>query len=232
VRIDWAAVKVLTFDCYGTLIDWEEGILEALRPVLHVHGISSTEREILELYALLERRAEEGQYRDYKSVLGLVMEGLAETLGFQPDAAERHCLATSLARWMPFPDSVDALAALRNRFALAVISNIDDDLFSFTHQRLGVRFDWVITAEQVRSYKPSLNNFRFALERIGTRQVVHVAQSLHHDIAPANQLGISSVWVNRRQGRPGSGATPPAQAVPDIVIPDLRSLVSLVGLQA
>jgi len=134
--------------------------------------------------------------------------------------------------WPAFPDSAAALQALHKKFRLAIVSNIDDDLFAHSAQRLQVRFDWIITAQQVKSYKPSLNNFRMAFERIGVPQnrILHVAQSLFHDIAPANALGLSSVWVNRRHKKEGSGATPEAQARPDLEVPDLRTLAEKIGL--
>jgi 2-haloacid dehalogenase len=140
--------------------------------------------------------------------------------------------STSVKDWPAFPDSPAALQALHRKFRLAIISNIDDDLFAFSAQRLQVRFDWIITAEQAKSYKPSLNNFRLAFERIGVPQtrILHVAQSLFHDIAPANALGLSSVWVNRRHDKAGSGATPVAQARPDVEVPDLRALAAKIGL--
>ena len=229
--MNWADIRVLTFDCYGTLIDWEGGILGALTPVLRAHDVHAADTEVLELFAELERGAEQGPFRDYKSVLRLVMDGFAERYHLSLGDEERSCLVRSLKHWMPFPDTVDALATLKERFKLAVISNIDDDLFSFTSQRLGVSFDWVMTAGQVKSYKPSLNNFNVAIQRIGagSDRIVHVAQSLYHDIAPANQLGLSCVWVNRRLGRVGHGATAPGNATPDIVVPDLLSLVTLIN---
>jgi 2-haloacid dehalogenase len=123
---------------------------------------------------------------------------------------------------------VAALQTLKQRFKLGIISNIDDDLFAASNRRLGVTFDWVITAQQVRSYKPSTRNFTAAFERIGVPQdrLVHVAQSLFHDHVPAKSLGLATVWVNRRRGHPGPGATPPASARPDLEVPDLQSLAA------
>ena len=131
----------------------------------------------------------------------------------------------------PFADTQPALKAFERRFRLAIISNTDDDLFARTNQQLDVAFDWIVTAQQVKSYKPSLNNFRQALARIGlpTEQVLHVAQSLFHDHVPAKQLGLETVWVNRRHGKAGSGATPIADARPDLEVPDLATLVTLSG---
>jgi 2-haloacid dehalogenase len=162
----------------------------------------------------------------------LVLERLGARLGFVPTAEELQRFSISVKNWPAFSDSASALQALRRRYRLAIISNIDDDLFAFSAERLQVKFDWIITAKQVKSYKPSLNNFRLAFERIGVPQkrILHVAQSLFHDIAPANLLGLSTVWVNRRHNKEGSGATPVAQARPDLEVPDLRTLAVKAGL--
>lgn len=138
-------------------------------------------------------------------------------------------LPNSLQFWPPFPDTTEALLRLKARYKLAIISNVDDDLFAASARQLGVPFDHVITAQQVRSYKPSHNNFERALERVGVarEQVLHVAQSVYHDIVPARALGLSTVWVNRRRGLSGSGATLPAEGRPDLEVPDLKSLADL-----
>lgn len=221
---------VLTFDCYGTLIDWETGIWQALQPVFAVHGIDLTQDQALELYAELEAEAERGEYRDYKTVLKTVLQGMGQRLGFHPTPAELEGFAQSVRDWPPFPDTVEALRRLKRRYRLAILSNIDDDLFAFSAQHLQVPFDWVVTAQQLRSYKPALRNFHLALERIGQpkEKVLHVAQSLFHDIAPAKAVGLTTVWINRRQGKEGSGATPPVQATPDLEVPDLATLADLV----
>ncbi len=223
---------VLTFDCYGTLIDWESGIWAALEPVLAAYGRTLAQEEALELYGRFEAEVEGGEYQEYRAVLALVLDKLGQQLGFAPTSAERSALSASVRDWPPFPDSPRALQALHTKYRLAIISNIDDDLFAFSEHKLQVKFDWVITARQARSYKPSLNNFRLAFERIGLPQakILHVAQSLYHDILPAKSLGLANVWVNRRHGQPGSGATPPAQAQPDLEVPDLQSLARMIGL--
>jgi 2-haloacid dehalogenase len=230
--LDFESFEILSFDCYGTLIDWETGILTALAPVLARHERRVPDEALLEAFAGLERDAESGPYRPYSVILRDVVDGLGRRFGFDPDDRERGLLAASLPKWPPFADTRDALRALRTRYRLAVISNIDDDLFAGTARALGVQFDWVFTAAQVGSYKPSLENFRRALGRFGVpgSRVLHVAQSLFHDIAPAKSLGLSTVWVNRRRGKPGGGATPPATARPDAAVPDLHSLVRLAGL--
>lgn len=229
--LDFDHFTHLTFDCYGTLIDWERGILTALRPVLARHGITLSDDAILERYGELESAGERGPYRPYREVLATVMDGFGAGLGFVPSADERAALAASVSDWPPFPDTVEALRVLAERFQLVILSNIDDDLFALSARHLGVAFAAVVTAQQVGSYKPDPRNFRTLLARLDTApdRVLHVAQSLYHDIAPANALGLTTVWVNRRHDRPGSGATPPAAAHPDLEVPDLRTLAHLAG---
>ena len=229
--IDFTTKRVLTFDCYGTLIDWETGILSTLQPILTDHGVTADAERLLALHAELESAAEQGPYAPYRQLLMRVLRGLGERLSFTPSAAEQSRFADSVGDWPPFADTRAALRALRRRFRLAIISNTDDDLFARTNQQLDVAFDWIVTAQQVKSYKPSLNNFRQALARIGlpTEQVLHVAQSLFHDHVPAKQVGLETVWINRRHGKAGSGATPIADARPDLEVRDIATLVSLSG---
>jgi 2-haloacid dehalogenase len=230
--LDFASFRVLTFDCYGTLIDWESGILAALRPILQAHGVAPGGEEILELYARLESEAETGGYRSYRDVLRRVVAGVGAAWGFRPTPAESRSLEDSLPGWEPFPDTVDALQRLHRRYALAIVSNTDDELFAATAARLGIRFDAVVTAQQARAYKPRLEIFQRALERIQqpASRILHVAQSLHHDIPPARRLGISTVHVDRRRGRAGGGATLPAAVPPDLTVPDLHALAAMMGL--
>jgi 2-haloacid dehalogenase len=226
--------RVLTFDCYGTLIDWEAGILMAMRPILEEHGKCPPDEEVLGLFGTLEARIESSGYRPYREVLAGVVDGFGETLGFEPSAGERTALAESVENWPPFADTVVALRAFGGKYRLAVISNIDDDLFQASSARLGVEFDEVVTAEQVGCYKPSLKNFQVAFERLGHGPdgILHVAQSLYHDIAPARALGLRNVWVNRRAEKKGPGATSGATAKPDLEVPDLMALSSLMGLDS
>lgn len=229
VNIDFAKFEYLTFDCYGTLVDWETGILNALRPVLTAHGVETTDDAVLHLYADFEARAERGEYKPYRLVLEQVVRDFGARMGFVPSMAEANSLPESLRNWQPFPDTVAALKRLATRYKLAIISNIDDDLFAFTAPKLGVDFAKVITAQQARSYKPALHNFRLALQRLGVpkEKVLHVAQSVYHDIVPTRQLGISNVWVNRRKGKSGFGATIPAETKPDLEVIDLKTLADL-----
>jgi 2-haloacid dehalogenase len=231
--LDFSQYRVLTFDCYGTLIDWERGILNGLRPVLDQHGITLSDDEALELFGELESEAEGGPYLPYREVLTVVLAGFAERLGFTLADVERLALAESVGDWPPFPDTVEGLGALARHYDLVILSNVDDDLFARSAQHLKVDFANVITAQQVGSYKPNRRNFEVALERVGVpkEQVLHVAQSLFHDIEPANEIGLTTVWVNRRHDRPGFGATPPASAQPDLEVPDLRTLARLVDEQ-
>jgi 2-haloacid dehalogenase len=222
--------EVLTFDCYGTLIDWETGMLVALRSLLTAHEIQLSENEILELFANFESNLELGEYRLYKDVLRGVVQRFGEQFGFTPTPFELNALADSIKEWQPFSDTVEALKMLKQRFKLAIISNVDDDLFAYTAKHLQVEFDWVVTAEQVKSYKPSERNFQVALEKIGlpSEKILHVASSIYHDIVPANSLGLSTAWVNRRLGKEGSGAALPAQGQPNLEVPDLKTLAAMV----
>jgi len=221
--------KVLSFDCYGTLIDWESGILQAVRPVLEAHDVKQTDAQILDLYAQLESEAEGGEFKDYKTILRLVMKGIGEETGFKPTESELNSLTQAIPSWHPFPDTVKALQELKKHFKLAILSNIDDDLIARSLKHLHVHFDWVVTAQQLRSYKPADQNFRELVRRIGLpkSKILHVAQSIYHDIVPAKRSGLATVWVNRRKQVEGFGATPPAYAEPDLEVADLKALAAL-----
>jgi 2-haloacid dehalogenase len=227
--LNFAPFRLLTFDCYGTLIDWETGILSALRPVLAAHGKSIADSELLSLYSELESEAETGEFRPYREVLQSVVRGLGERLGFTPTESQARSLPDSVPRWLPFPDTVEALSTLKSRYQLAVVSNVDDELFAPTARRLKVPFDYVITAQQARAYKPSLQMFKLAQQRTGAMkgQWLHVAQSVYHDVVPARSLGIATVWVNRPSTRPGAGASKAVAGQPDLEVPDLKTLAEL-----
>jgi len=163
--MDFGRFEILTFDCYGTLIDWEAGILSALRPLLAAHGVALGDDEVLERYARLEQAAEAGPFRRYERVLRAVVEGFGRELGFTPSADEASCLARTIGDWPPFPDTVEALRVLGERFRLGILSNVDDALFARTARRLEAPFDVLVTAEQVGAYKPSSTGFHRLLER-------------------------------------------------------------------
>ena len=232
--MDFSRFTTISFDCYGTLIDWESGILPALRAVLASHGQSLPDAAILELYGEFEAEAESGPYQSYRNVLQSVVRAFANRFHFQASSAEIQSLHESVRAWPPFSDTVPALRELQKRYRLVVISNIDDDLFAETRKHLDVEFDGVITAEQARSYKPSLNNFRMALRTlaISPDRLLHAAQSIYHDVVPARSLGISTVWVNRKSARPGIGAVRASAGQPDLEVPDLASLAAAVMTRA
>jgi 2-haloacid dehalogenase len=220
-ELDFGAFDALTFDCYGTLIDWETGILAGLRTALGSAGVANAaDDELLESYANAEATLEAGPYLRYREILARGAEAIASSLGVKLPTEAADTFGGSVADWPAFPDSHDALAGLKTRFRLGVLTNCDDDLFAASNRRLGVDFDWVVTAQQVGSYKPDERNFAALLERLAAdgvtpERILHVAQSLYHDHAPAQRLGLRSVWIDRRHGRAGAGATPPADARPD-----------------
>jgi len=230
--LDFSQFSVLSFDCYGTMIDWESGIFSALRPVLKTHKKEISDAALLELYAELEFREEQEKFQNYRDVLQAVMRGLGGRLGFKPTDAEVRSLPDSIANWRPFPDTVEALQRLKTRYRLAVISNIDDDLFALSAPKLRVKFDEVITAQQARCYKPGERIFRVARERIGVDPAkwLHVGQSVYHDVIPAKSLGLATVWVNRPSPRAGAGASKAATAKPDVEAPSLAALADLIGM--
>lgn len=223
-KLDFDRFQALTFDCYGTLIDWESGLLGALRPILHSHGQKLSDSQILDIYSELEPK-EQNPYRRYRGVLANVVRGFGEQLGFQASETEAESLPESLKDWLPFPDTRAALEKLKTKYKLAIISNTDDDLFAATSRHLGIRFDEVVTAEQAQAYKPSPAPFLLALQRLGLarEQVLHVGQSIYHDVLPAKALGMATVLVHRR----GFGATRPSKGEPDLKVPDLQTLASL-----
>ena len=220
---------VLTFDCYGTLIDWEAGILAGLRAILEPQGIEVDDDDLLERYARAEAATEAGGYLRYREVLARSAAVVCRELDVMAGPAELAAFGGSVGDWPAFADSATALARLHERFSLAVITNCDDDLFAASNRRLGVTFDHVITAEQVGSYKPDTRNFEVAFERIGEPRgrILHVAQSLFHDHVPAKRLGMTTVWIDRRHGRAGSGATPPAEAVPDLAVTSMAAFADI-----
>ena len=235
MSLDLQGFDALTFDCYGTLVDWERGILDALAPLFASHGAPSPGADaLLERFGRAESDVQAGPFLSYRDVLRAVARRLGEEAGFTPSDAESSAFAGSVGAWPPFPDTVPALRALAGRYRLAVVSNVDDDLFAATATKLGVAFDAVVTAQQVRSYKPAPAHFHEVLRRLALprERVLHVAQSLYHDVAPARALGFACVWVNRRAGRMGPGATVPASATPDLEVRDLATLARLAGLES
>lgn len=231
--LDFSHFRAFTFDCYGTLIAWESGIFSAIKPVLAAHGKQVGDAELLEIYGELEAAAEHGEYASYRQVLESVMRGFGRKLGFTPTEDEVRSLPESIGNWPAFPDTAEALQRLKSRYRLAILSNIDDDLFAMTAPKLGVQFDAVITAQQARCYKPCREMFLRAQERlkIQPEHWLHVGQSIYHDVLPAQSLGVATVWVNRASPRAGVGAVKPAKGKPDLEVAGLKTLadVALAG---
>ena len=227
--LDLSQFEALTFDCYGTLIDWETGILSALHPILSAHRKTLDDATLLKLYGDFEQLAEEGEFHPYRQVLQSVVRRLGTQLGFSSSDEEAQSLPDSLATWKPWPDTVSALQRLKSQFRLAIISNVDDDLFAATRPQLQVEFDEVVTAQEAQAYKPSLRIFELALSRLGTPRdrILHVGQSIFHDVVPAQRLGLSTVWVNRPSARAGVGAVKAAEGKPDLEVSNLSALVDL-----
>ena len=226
--LDYGRFEALTFDCYGTLIDWETGIEAGLRPTLAARGINPPDDELLEIYSRAEAAAEAGPYLRYREVLARSMREVCRHYGFEPDDKATAAFGASVADWPAFPDSGEALQRLKRRFRLGVITNCDDDLFAGSNRRLGVDFDWVVTAQAVGRYKPDQRNFEaaFAALELPRDRILHVAQSLFHDHVPAKRLGLSTAWIDRRHDRPGFGATPPAEVKPDAVFLDMATFAT------
>jgi len=226
--LDFTRYEILTFDCYGTLINWEAGILAALHRILSAHRKEMDDATLLKLYGDFEQRSEQGAFRPYREVLKSVVRQFGDELRFTPTPGQMQSLPDSLSTWKPWPDTVAALHQLKTRFRLAILSNVDDDLFALTRPQLEVEFDEVITAQQARAYKPSLKPFELALSRIKApaHRVLHVGQSIYHDVIPAQALGLATVWVNRPSARPGVGAVKSAEATPDLTVTSLTELAA------
>ncbi len=221
-------IRLITFDCYGTLIDWETGMLAGLRPLL---SSDVSDAKILEWYGEIEAQLESGPYLRYREVLQRIAQELGRRViaEVQEQAAARF--AQSLVTWEPFPDTVTSLQALSRKFQLGIISNVDDDLFAETRKKLVVDFTVVVTAQQVQSYKPSLRNFEEMMRRSGVpkENIVHAGQSVYHDVMSARQLGLRSVWVDRPSRRPGIGAVIRAEGEPDLKVQSLAELAQALG---
>ncbi len=227
-----ADFRVLTFDCYGTLVDWEAGILGVLRPWALRAGIVASDAKLLAAFAAAESETERAHPdAAYPEILRAAHAGIARRLGA---AAAADALGQSVGDWPVFPDTAEALRRLQRRHKLIVVSNVDRASFAGTHSKLGVTMDAVVTAEEVGAYKPDLRMFVRALEAAGQwgaskDQVLHVAQSLYHDHVPAKKLGLATVWVRRASAAGELGATrDPGEAVqPDLIVSTLAELADL-----
>ncbi|MGA2125826.1 MAG: haloacid dehalogenase type II [Xanthobacteraceae bacterium] len=205
--------KVLTFDCYGTLIDWESGMVEALKPLTRLVAPEPTRDRILKAHA----RHESAQQRQtpamrYRDLLAVVYKRLAEEWG--APVAWDDCVAygASIRDWPAFPDSPEALRYLKRYYRLVILSNVDNESFAHSNRKLEVEFDAIFAAEDIGSYKPDRRNFHYMLEKLADRgirreEILHVAESMFHDHKPANDAGLASCWIFRRHAQEGFGAT-------------------------
>ncbi len=226
--------EALSFDCYGTLIDWEAGIGAVLVPWARVHHIDISVEGLLERYAVAEARQEELTPRAlYPDIIDAAMHSLGKALGVDVSAEESERLAASVPDWPAFPDSASALAELATRYKLVILSNIDRASFAASNTRLDIRFDAIITAQDIGSYKPSPRNFEVLVQTVrelgvADGRLMHVAQSLFHDHVPAKRLGLPTVWIDRRGERSGWGATPPPgiEVEPDFTFPSMAAFAA------
>jgi 2-haloacid dehalogenase len=232
----FADFEALSFDCYGTLIDWEAGIAAVLVPWARRCGLDRDAEQLLEAYAAAEAKAElEHPGELYRDILARSFRSLGDQVGAPVTDEDAAALASSVPDWPAFEDSHDALSVLGERFKLIILSNVDRVSFAGSRARLGVEFTSVLTAEEIGSYKPSPRNFDalgVEIQRLGIDRgrLLHVAQSLFHDHAPAKRAGLRTVWINRRHDRSGWGATPapPVEVTPDWEFPSMAAFASAV----
>ncbi len=216
---------IITFDCYGTLIDWESGIISAFQSEAAKDGLELRGDQIIEAYSAEEPSVEYAPYRSYREVLAETACRVAAKLGWNLPAERAGFLAASLPKWQPFPDTNPALERLARRFQLGILSNIDDDLLTATRRHFTADFDLVVTAQQVKSYKPGLAHFKEAIVRAGEKRLLHAAQSYFHDVVPTRKLGIPVVWVNRN-----GSCVEPRGSVPTHEVRTLAELANLLGV--
>ena len=221
--------RILTFDCYGTLIDWESGIVAAMRPLLARAAVARD--AALEAFAREESALEEASPRMiYSDLLADVHRRLARAWGVAMQDEDHARFGASVPDWPAFPDSAAALAYLKHHYKLVILSNVHRAGFAASNKRLGVAFDAIYTAQDIGSYKPNPANFQYMLERLaetGVRKgdILHTAQSLFHDHAPAKKFGLASAWIDRRHDQAGSGATMPVRdAAYDFRFPTLQAM--------
>ena len=212
--------KAMTFDCYGTLIDWETGMVEALKPLTGRIGRALSRDEILEAHGRHEAfQQQQTPAKPYRELLAVVYKRLAEEWGAPASWEESVAYGRSIADWPAFADSADGLRHLKQHYKLIILSNVDNASFASSNKKLGVQFDAIYTAEDIGSYKPSDRNFEYLLAKLKTlglekSEVLHVAESLFHDHGPANRHGLASCWIERRSGQDGFGATRPPGEMP------------------
>ena len=225
--------RVLTFDCYGTLIDWESGIWAALQPLFQANDFKVSREAALAAYARIES-SQEHETPDliYRELLVLVHAKMAAAWGIASTPALDSAFGQSIPAWPAFPDSAEALAYLKQHYKLVILSNVDRKSFAGSNPKLGVTFDAICTAEDIGSYKPNPKNFQYlirAVKKLGLKKadILHTAQSLYHDHAPAEAAGIARCWISRGAKGLGSGATKPVETMPklDFQFPTMAAMV-------
>ena len=219
-----AGVELLSFDCYGTLIDWEQGMVRALEGIKEKYGISESLEKLAERYVEIELQVEQEKYRRYSEVMEIALSRLLREKGITPEPDDEKLFVKTLPTWPPFPETRETLKTLKRKgYKLSILSNIDNDLISHSIQLIGVDFDLVITAEKSMSYKPSPKHWELLLKESGVEKdrILHVAASLVHDIRPAKQLGFKTAWINRKN------EPTPSDVKPDYIFPDLKPLATI-----
>ncbi len=235
MTLDLTAYDALSFDCYGTLIDWEAGIAAVLGPWARRNDPSITDEDVLVAYSENEAAVEaEAPATLYPDVLRTAFRRTGRDLGFEVTDADADALGASVPDWPAFPDSAEALARLKKHYKLIILSNVNREGFAGSNRRLQVEFDEILTAEDIGSYKPNPANFAALARRVdetgATGRLLHVAQSLFHDHVPAKAVGLPSVWINRRHAQPGWGATPDPRidVQPDLEFPSMAAFADAV----
>ncbi|MYE02110.1 MAG: HAD-IA family hydrolase [Alphaproteobacteria bacterium] len=237
--LDPARYDAITFDCYGTLVDWDTGVANAFGPWAVKSRFAGTVADLIERFARHQREKQTVRPAlNYRDVIGQAFENAACDLGGFVSEEDQAVFGWSVGAWPCFPDTIDALRNLKTMgFHLGVVSNVDNASFEDTHERMGGMIDTVVTAEMVGAYKPDLKMFEalfsaLAARGIARKRILHVAQSRFHDVAPSNELGLDVVWIDRRHGRPGKGVTIPSEAEPLIKFDSLEAMCDSLGRKA
>jgi 2-haloacid dehalogenase len=231
-RLQLTAFGVLSFDCYGTLIDWETGILRALDPLMSKSSGRPSQEQLLQSFAIHESEQQiQTPGMVYSELLATVHEGLCRQWDIPAVEADHEAFGQSIGQWPAFPDSVAALQYLKQYYKLVILSNVDRRSFEQTNKSLGVEFDAMYIAEDIGSYKPDARNFEYLITHLkeqgfGKEHLLHVAQSLFHDHVPAKALGLRTAWIDRHQGKPGAVIAAHADVTYDFRFNSMADLVS------
>ena len=212
--------KVISFDCYGTLIDWETGIFEAFQPFMQRTGRVLSREYLIRTFARYEALQQmKTPTISYAEILQRVYARIAQVCHVQPSRDEAIMFSNSIGNWPAFIDSPSSLQYLKQYFKLVILSNVDNDSFRLSNEKLQVDFDYIFTSQDIGSYKPDLRNFKFLISRLAEHGIpkeadLHAAVGLYHDLLPASHMGLATAWIHRRAGREGHGATRPPERMP------------------